>query len=98
MPLLGITAYVDLQWTKELSSAIGYSFTEVDNTNFQDPTAFHKGEYASTNLLWAPDPRILTGLELLWGQRTDNDGAQGDDLQRPILVQAVLLEQGHLGD
>jgi len=81
VPLLGITAYVDLQWTKALSSSIGYSFTEVDNTNFQEATAFHKGEYASTNLLWAPDPRILTGVELQWGRRTDNDGNQGDDLR-----------------
>ncbi len=81
VPLLGISAYADLQWTPELSSAIGYSFTEVDNTNFQDPGAFHKGEYASVNLLWAPANRILTGGELLWGRRTDNDGADGDDVR-----------------
>jgi hypothetical protein len=47
--LLGVSAYVDLQWSKKWSSAIGYSFTKVDNTNFQDATAFHKGEYASVN-------------------------------------------------
>lgn len=81
VPLLGITAYVDLQWSRTLSSAIGYSLTEVDNTNFQDATAFHRGEYASANLLWAPVDRILTGLELLWGQRTDNDGDSGSDLR-----------------
>src|SRR4030095_794703 len=52
--LLGVSAYVDLQWTKQLSSAIGYSFTKVNNTNFQEPTAFHKGDYASANLLYAP--------------------------------------------
>jgi hypothetical protein len=81
VPLLGLSAYADLQWNAELSSAIGYSFTEVDNTNFQDPTAFHKGEYASANLLWAPADRVLTGAELLWGRRTDNDGADGDDIR-----------------
>jgi hypothetical protein len=81
VPLLGISAYVDLQWTPELSSALGYSFTEVDNTNFQDPTAFHKGEYASVNLLWTPADRVMTGAELLWGRRTDNDGADGDDIR-----------------
>jgi hypothetical protein len=81
VPLLGISAYADLQWTPELSSAIGYSFTEVDNTNFQDPTAFHKGEYASANLLWTPADRVMTGAELLWGRRTDNDGADGDDVR-----------------
>ena len=78
--LLGVSAYVDLQWTKELSSALGYSFTKVDNTNFQDATAFHKGEYASANLLWSRD-NILTGAELLWGRRTDNDGDKGSDLR-----------------
>jgi hypothetical protein len=79
--LLGVTGYIEMQWTEQLSSALGYSFTEVDNTNFQDPTAFHKGEYASVNLLWQPESRLLAGIELLWGQRTDNDGAQGDDLR-----------------
>ena len=77
--LLGVSAYVDLQWSKKLSSAIGYSFTKVDNTNFQDPTAFHKGEYASVNLLWTPADPIMTGAELLWGKRTDNDGETGTD-------------------
>ena len=77
--LLGVSAYVDLQWSKKLSSAIGYSFTKVDNTNFQDPTAFRKGEYASVNLLWTPEAPIMTGAELLWGKRTDNDGETGTD-------------------
>lgn len=81
VPLLGVTAYVDLQWTKTLSSAIGYSFTAVDNTNFQEATAFHRGEYASGNLLWAPADRVLTGLEALWGRRTDNNGNSGTDFR-----------------
>jgi len=77
--LLGVSAYVDLQWSKQLSSAIGYSFTKVDNTNFQEATAFHRGDYASANLLWAPADNVLTGAEVLWGKRTDNDGDQGTD-------------------
>ena len=77
--LLGISAYVDFQWAKEWSSAIGYSFTKVDNTNFQEPTAFHKGDYASANLLYAPYENVLTGIEFLWGKRTDNDGNKGTD-------------------
>ena len=77
--LLGVSAYVDLQWTKQWTSSLGYSFTKVDNTNFQDPTAFHKGEYASANVLYAPADNILAGAELLWGRRTDNDGEKGTD-------------------
>ena len=76
--LLGVSAYADINWTRNWSSAIGYSFTKVDNTNFQDATAFHKGEYASANLLYSRDS-LLAGLEFLWGRRTDNDGDSGTD-------------------
>ena len=79
--LLGISAYVDFQWAKQWSSAIGYSFTKVDNTNFQDPDAFHKGEYASANLLYTPFDNALAGVEFLWGRRTDNNGDDGTDLR-----------------
>ncbi len=79
--LTGVSAYVDLQWTKQLSSALGYSFTKVNNTNFQEDVAFHKGSYASGNLLWMPADRILAGVELLWGKREDNDGNEGTDLR-----------------
>ena len=77
--LLGVSAYVDFQWAKQWSSSLGYSFTKVDNTNFQDATAFHKGEYASANLLYAPADNVLAGAEILWGRRTDNDGNEGTD-------------------
>jgi hypothetical protein len=81
VPLLGVSAYVDFAWSKTLSSSVGYSFDKVDNTNFQAASAFHRGEYASGNLLWTPIPRIMVGGEVMWGQRTDNDGAKGDDVR-----------------
>jgi hypothetical protein len=79
VPLLGVVAYYDHYWSNAWSSSIGYSFTQVDNTSLQDPGAFHKGEYASLNLLYTPAKNILIGGELLWGKRTDNDGRSGDD-------------------
>jgi DcaP outer membrane protein len=81
VPLLGVTAYVDFAWTDQLSSALGYSFVEVDNTDFQEPTAFHRADYASVNLLWTPASNVMTGLELMWGRREDNDGDSGDDVR-----------------
>ncbi|MFL6735376.1 MAG: DcaP family trimeric outer membrane transporter [Sphingomicrobium sp.] len=77
--LLGVTAYVDLNWSKRWTSSIGYSFTKVDNTNFQEATAFHRGDYASANLLYHPADNVMTGAEFLWGKRTDNDGESGTD-------------------
>ena len=79
--LFGMSAYADFNWSKEWTSAIGYSFDKVNNTNFQDPTAFHKGQYASVNLLWHPADSVFTGGELLWGKRTDNDGNSGKDIR-----------------
>jgi hypothetical protein len=81
VPLLGIEAYYDHYWSKNWSTSLGYSFTQVDNTSLQDVNAFHKGEYASVNLLYTPASQIMIGGELLWGKRTDNDGATGDDLR-----------------
>jgi hypothetical protein len=77
--LFGMTAYVDLNWSKHFTSSIGYSFDKVDNTSFQSATAFRKGEYASANLLWHPAENVMTGGEFLWGKRTDNDGETGTD-------------------
>jgi hypothetical protein len=79
--LFGMTAYVDLNWSKKWTSSIGYSYDVVDNTNFQTLTAFHRGQYASVNLLWHPDSKVFTGAELMWGKRTDHDGNSGKDLR-----------------
>ncbi|HVU30286.1 MAG TPA: DcaP family trimeric outer membrane transporter [Sphingomicrobium sp.] len=79
--LFGWTSYIDFNWSKQWTSSVGYSFDKVDNTNFQADSAFHKGQYASVNLLWHPASGVFTGGELLWGKRTDNDGNSGKDLR-----------------
>lgn len=79
--LFGMTSYIDFNWSKQWTSSIGYSFDKVSNTNFQTATAFHKGEYASVNLLWHPADGVFTGGELLWGRRTDNDDNKGSDVR-----------------
>jgi hypothetical protein len=86
VPLLGISFYYDHYWTDRLSTSAGYSFTKVDNTTLQEPEAFHRGEYASINLLYTPVKNVLVGGELLWGQRTDHDGTSGDDVRVQVSV------------
>ena len=81
VPLLGVTAYVDHNWSKQFSSALGYSITKVWNTDFQGPDAYQSGQDASTNLLWTPADQLMFGIELLWGKREDNNGASGDDIR-----------------
>ena len=81
VPLLGAELYYDHYWDESWSSSIGYSLTRVDNTNLQGPSAYHDGQYASANLLYSPAARLLIGGEALWGQRTDFNGATGNDLR-----------------
>jgi hypothetical protein len=86
VPLTGVVAYYDHYWSKKWSSSIGYSFTEVDNTNFQDASTYHKGDYASVNLLTYPIDNLMIGGELLYGKRTNNDGASDDDVRFQFTV------------
>jgi hypothetical protein len=81
VPLVGVSAYYEHFWNERWSSSIGYSYTEVDNTNFQEQGTFHKGDYASGNLLCHPADNLMFGAEVLWGKRTDNDGSSDDDVR-----------------
>jgi len=81
VPITGLVTYYDHWWTNALSSSIGYSFTRVANTNFQTPDTFHRGDYASANLLAYPADKVMLGVELLWGKRTDRDGSAGTNLR-----------------
>jgi hypothetical protein len=79
VPLFGVIAYYDLYWSEKFSSSFGYSRTQVENTSLQTPDAYFKGDYASANLLYYPGEKMLMGVEALWGRRTDNNGASGED-------------------
>jgi hypothetical protein len=81
VPMTGVVAYYDHYWNSMWSSSIGFSYDEVTNTNFQSATAFHKGEYASVNLLAYPAKNVMMGGELLYGKLYNNDGTSGDDVR-----------------
>ena len=87
LPVLGITAFLDLNWSKDWSSTIGYSVLRIDNSEAQTPDAFHKGQYALANLLYHPLPNLLLGPEIQWGKR-DNylDGFSSDILRLQFSV------------
>lgn len=69
LPLYSYSAYFNHRWNKLFSSMIGYSGIVIDNTNGQSPDAFHKGNYASTNLLYYPVSNLTAGIELQWISR-----------------------------
>jgi hypothetical protein len=80
LPILGIVAFYDFYWSDCFSTALGYSRVDIDNSNGQEPSAFHIGQYALANLLFYPIKNVMAGLEFQWGRRENNsDGFKVDD-------------------
>jgi hypothetical protein len=82
LPVLGIVAFLDLNWNERWSSTVGYSLLDMDNSDGQSPDAFNKGQYALANILYHPTTSMLMGPELQWAKR-DNylDGFSSDDFR-----------------
>jgi hypothetical protein len=74
LPVLGISAYFDLNWSSKFTTAIGYSRVDIWNTSGQAANAFGSGQYASTNILYYPVKGALFGPEFLWGYRDNKQG------------------------
>lgn len=82
LPVFGMVAFYDFRWNERLSSAIGYSRLDVQNSDDQLPAAFHSGQYALANLLYYPVRNVMTGLEFQWGRRENaSDGFGVDDFR-----------------
>jgi hypothetical protein len=69
LPLLGLVAFVDQQWSESFSSSLGYSMIHIENSDGQAPDAFKRGHYALANLLYYPTGNAMMGVELQYGTR-----------------------------
>jgi nucleoside-specific outer membrane channel protein Tsx len=82
IPIVGIVAFLDHTWNEKVSSAIGYSWQDNDNTEAQAASAFKTGHYALGNLLYSPVPNVMMGGEFQWGRRENfSDGFQSDGVK-----------------
>ena len=74
-------------WTHTLSSTASYGTAEIDNVSGQAPTAIKSAKSFHANLVYNASQRVVIGGELMWGEREDNDGADGDATRLQISVQ-----------
>ena len=82
LPITGIVVFLDHNWNKQMSSTVGYSSQDIDNTSAQAPNAFHAGKYALGNLLYSPVPNVMVGGEFQWGRRENfSDGFHSDGVK-----------------
>jgi hypothetical protein len=87
LPVVGLMAYLDHNWDSTLSTAIGYSRVDVDNSDGQAPDAFKVGQYASANVLYTPVKNVMGGVEFQWFRRENNsDGFAVNDFRIQISV------------
>ena len=82
LPVLGIVAFLDLNWNAKWTSTVGYSMVDIDNSDGQTDDAYKKGQYALANLLYYPVPSVFLGPEIQWGKRENfRDGFTSDDFR-----------------
>src|SRR5262249_19809222 len=82
LPVQGVLIFVDHTWSKEFSTAVGYSRQDIKNSDAQAPNAFKNGQYALGNVLFTPVPNVMFGGELQWGRRTNfSDGFHSDGVK-----------------
>ena len=79
VPTLGWLLYYNRTWNERWTSSIGYSEHRQYPLDGQTDAAFKAARYASVNVLYHPIANMLVGPELLWGQRENKDGENGDD-------------------
>jgi hypothetical protein len=85
LPVTGITAFLDHNWSPKLSSSIGYSSTYIDNTEFASPNAYKMGQYAVVNLIATPFQNFMMAAEVQYGKRQNfSDGFSSDDVKVQI--------------
>jgi DcaP outer membrane protein len=82
LPMWSMVAFLDHNWNKRFSTAVGYSMLDIDNSNGQTADAFHRGYYGLANLLYYPYENVMLGGEFQWGRRQNFlDGFHADDFR-----------------
>ncbi|HEX7334420.1 MAG TPA: DcaP family trimeric outer membrane transporter [Pyrinomonadaceae bacterium] len=82
LPMWSMVAFLDHNWNKRFSTAVGYSMLDIDNSNGQAPNAFRRGHYGLANLLFYPTENSMVGGEFQWGRRENFlDGFKADDFR-----------------
>ncbi len=82
LPVTGIVAFYDINWNPKWTSTAGYSMLNIENTDAQVASEYHRGHYFLANLLYHPLPDLFAGGEIQWGKRENfKDGFSSDDFR-----------------
>ncbi len=71
LPVLGIVAFDDHNWSERFSSTVGYSYENISNTDQELASDFHQGHYGLASLLYYPTKNVMMGGEFQFGRRVN---------------------------
>jgi len=78
------------KWPGVLRSSFTASWVSINNYEYQAPLDYGSTWRASANLIYSPTKNIQTGLEYLWGKRTNKDGSKGTATQLQFAVRYIF--------
>jgi DcaP outer membrane protein len=80
LPILGIVAFDDHEWSDRFSTTFGYSYENISNSSEELGSDFHQGDYALANLIYCPVKNVWMGGEFQFGRRVNfSDGWNYND-------------------
>jgi hypothetical protein len=74
-----------------LRSSLMWGAVHVSNLGFQTAGAYHRTNRLSLNILWNPFPGTDLGIQCIWGQRINKDGADGTARQIQLRAHYYFL-------
>jgi hypothetical protein len=66
------------RWSPALRSVVAVSTSNVDGAPGRPGSAVERLDDVHLNLLWSPFKAFEVGAEAMWGERTNQDGQDGD--------------------
>ncbi len=67
IPVMGGYIAYKHAWNKRANSSVIFSFTSIDNTDFDEDLIYNNSNYGAINYMWSPLDRLDFGLELIYG-------------------------------
>jgi DcaP outer membrane protein len=79
LPVSGIVAWIDHNWSPVCWTSLGYSTVSIDNTETANgTTSYKKGQYALLTIGTTPFTNTMAAIEFQWGQREGEDGFEAN--------------------
>jgi hypothetical protein len=82
LPVTGIHAWIDHNWSDKYWTSLGYSSVHIENTDFGAPDAYKNGTYAMLTIGTTPFKNVMAAIEFQYGKRENfTDGFSSDEFK-----------------